>query len=86
MGAYTASKSAVARLTEAMSAELRERGVRVNAVLPSILDTPPNRAAMPAADPARWVSPEALADVIVFLASPAARAVHGACLPVSGLS
>lgn len=86
MGAYTASKSTVIRLTEAMSAELREQGIRVNCVLPSILDTPDNRAAMPGADPARWVAPAALADVIVFLASDAARAVHGAALPVTGLS
>lgn len=86
MGAYTASKSTVIRLTEAMSAELREQGVRVNCVLPSILDTPDNRAAMPGADPARWVAPAALADVMVFLASDAAQAVHGAALPVTGLS
>ena len=86
MGAYTASKSTVIRLTEAMSAELREQGIRVNCVLPSILDTPDNRAAMPGADPARWVAPAALADVMVFLASDAARAVHGAALPVTGLS
>jgi NAD(P)-dependent dehydrogenase (short-subunit alcohol dehydrogenase family) len=81
-----ASKAVVARLTESMSAELRERGINVNCVLPSIIDTPENRKAMPDADPARWVTPEALADVIVFLASGAARAVHGASLPVTGLS
>jgi NAD(P)-dependent dehydrogenase (short-subunit alcohol dehydrogenase family) len=86
MGAYAASKSAVARLTESMSAELRERGIRVNCVLPTIIDTPENRAAMPQADPARWVAPANLASVIAFLASDAARAVHGASLPVSGLS
>ena len=86
MGAYTASKSTVIRITEAMSAELREQGIRVNCVLPSILDTPDNRAAMPGTDPARWVAPAALADVMVFLASDAARAVHGAALPVTGLS
>jgi NAD(P)-dependent dehydrogenase (short-subunit alcohol dehydrogenase family) len=85
MGAYGASKSAVLRLTEAMSAELRERGINVNCVLPGTLDTPENRAAMPDADPGRWVAPQDLAAVIVFLASPAARAVHGAALPVSGL-
>jgi NAD(P)-dependent dehydrogenase (short-subunit alcohol dehydrogenase family) len=55
-------------------------------VLPSIIDTKPNRDAMPDADPARWVAPEALADVIVFLASDGARAVHGAAVPVVGLS
>lgn len=86
MGAYTAAKSAAIRLTEAMSAELRERNINVNCVLPTIIDTPENRAAMPDADPARWVAPAALADVIVFLCSDAARAVHGAALPVSGLS
>ena len=86
MGAYVASKSAVIRLTESMAAELRERNINVNCVLPTIIDTPENRAAMPDADPARWVAPAALADVIVFLCSDAARAVHGAALPVSGLS
>ena len=86
MGAYCASKSALIRLTEAMSAELRERNINVNCVLPTIIDTPENRAAMPDADPARWVAPAALADTIAFLASDAARAVHGAALPVSGLS
>lgn len=85
MGAYAASKSAVIRLTESMAAELRERGVRVNCVLPTILDTPDNRAAMPDADPTRWVAPDALAEVIGFLASDAARAVHGAAVPVTGL-
>jgi NAD(P)-dependent dehydrogenase (short-subunit alcohol dehydrogenase family) len=86
MGAYAASKSAVARLTESMSAELRERGIRVNCVLPTTLDTPENRQAMPAADPARWVAPRDLANVIAFLASDAARAIHGASIPVSGWS
>jgi NAD(P)-dependent dehydrogenase (short-subunit alcohol dehydrogenase family) len=86
MGAYTASKSAVIRLTEAMAAELREHGINVNCVLPTIIDTPDNRAAMPDADPARWVAPADLAAVIRFLASDAARAVHGAALPVTGLS
>jgi NAD(P)-dependent dehydrogenase (short-subunit alcohol dehydrogenase family) len=86
MGAYVASKSAVIRLTEAMSAELREQGINVNCVLPTIIDTPENRAAMPDADPQRWVAPDDLAQVIVFLASKAARAIHGAALPVTGLS
>lgn len=85
MGAYTAAKSAAIRLTEAMSAELREQNIHVNCVLPTILDTPENRTAMPDADPSRWVAPDALADVIVFLASDAARAVHGAAVPVTGL-
>jgi NAD(P)-dependent dehydrogenase (short-subunit alcohol dehydrogenase family) len=86
MGAYAVSKSAVARLTESMAAELREKGIRVNCVLPTIIDTPENRAAMPQADPARWVAPADLANVILFLASDAARAVHGASIPVAGLS
>lgn len=85
MGAYCASKSALIRLTEAMSAELKDRNVNVNCVLPSIIDTPENRAAMPHADAARWVAPEALAQVIAFLASDAARAIHGVALPVTGL-
>jgi NAD(P)-dependent dehydrogenase (short-subunit alcohol dehydrogenase family) len=86
MGLYTASKSVVIRLTESMAAELRTKNINVNCVLPTVLDTPENRAAMPDANPANWVTPEALADVIVFLASDAARAVHGAALPVTGLS
>lgn len=86
MGAYTAAKASVIRLTEAMSAELREKNINVNCVLPTIIDTPQNRAAMAGADPARWVAPADLARVIAFLASDAARAVHGAALPVSGLS
>ena len=86
MGAYIASKGAVLRLTETMAAELRERGINVNCVMPSIIDTPENRSAMPQADPARWVAPEQLAQVILFLASDAASALHGACIPVVGLS
>jgi len=86
MGAYVASKSAVIRITETMAAELREKNINVNCVLPTILDTPENRKAMPKADPGRWVSPADLASVIVFLASDAARAIHGAAIPVTGLS
>jgi NAD(P)-dependent dehydrogenase (short-subunit alcohol dehydrogenase family) len=86
MGAYVASKSALMRLTESMSAELREDGINVNAVLPSIIDTPANRQSMPAADPSRWVAPEALAAVIGFLCGDDARAIHGALIPVTGLS
>jgi NAD(P)-dependent dehydrogenase (short-subunit alcohol dehydrogenase family) len=85
MGAYGAAKSAVIRLTEAMAAELREKNINVNCVLPSVIDTPENRAAMPEADPGRWVAPADLANVILFLASTEARAVHGAALPVTGL-
>lgn len=84
MGAYCASKSALVRLTEAMSAELKEHHINVNCVLPTIIDTPDNRAAMPDVDPARWVTPQSLADVIAFLASDAASAIHGAAVPVTG--
>jgi len=86
MGAYCASKSSLIRLTEAMSAELKRQHINVNCVLPSIIDTADNRAAMPDADPTHWVSPPALADVIAFLVSDAARAIHGAAVPVAGLS
>ena len=86
MGAYVASKSAVIRLTETMAAELRSRNINVNCVLPTIIDTPENRAAMPDADPRRWVAPNDLAQIILFLASDGARAIHGAALPVTGLS
>ena len=84
MGAYTASKAGVQRLTESLSEEVKDRGVTVNAILPGTIDTPRNRADMPKADFSRWVSPEAIADVIVFLASDAARAVTGASIPVFG--
>ena len=86
MSAYCASKSTVMRLTESLAQELRGHGINVNAVLPSIIDTPTNRADMPDADFSKWVSPQDLAQVICFLASPEARALHGALLPVSGLS
>jgi NAD(P)-dependent dehydrogenase (short-subunit alcohol dehydrogenase family) len=86
MGAYAASKCVVVRLTESMAAELRDAGINVNCVLPTIIDTPDNRAGMPTADPSRWVAPGDLANVILFMASDAARAIHGAALPVSGLS
>jgi len=84
MAAYAASKSAVIRLTESMALELRDQNINVNCVLPSTIDTGPNRASMPKADFTRWVAPAALADVIVFLASDAARAVNGAAIPVVG--
>lgn len=84
MGAYAASKAGVARLTEALAEELKARDATVNAVLPSIIDTPVNRADMPDADYSKWVTPQALADVIVFLLSDRARAVTGALIPVTG--
>jgi NAD(P)-dependent dehydrogenase (short-subunit alcohol dehydrogenase family) len=83
MGAYAASKAGVHRLTEALAAEWKGR-ITVNAVLPSTIDTPANRASMPRADFAKWVTPQELADVILFLASDAASAVTGALLPVNG--
>ena len=84
MGAYAASKAGVARLTEALAEELKERGITVNAVLPSIIDTPANREDMPKADFDKWVQPAQLADVIVFLLSAKAQAITGALLPVTG--
>ncbi len=83
MGAYAASKAGVHRLTEALAAEWKGR-ITVNAVLPSTIDTPANRASMPRADFAKWVAPQELADVILFLVSEAASAVTGALLPVNG--
>jgi len=84
MGAYIASKSALLRLTETMAAELGDKGIGVNAVLPGTMDTPANRAAMPDADPSSLVKPASVAEVILFLASDAARAVRGAAIPVAG--
>lgn len=86
LGAYSASKSVVIRLTESMAGELKEKGINVNCILPSVIDTPANRKAMPDADFGKWVRPEALAKVIGFLCSEAAEPIHGAALPVSGLS
>jgi NAD(P)-dependent dehydrogenase (short-subunit alcohol dehydrogenase family) len=82
--AYAASKSAVVALAQAVAAEVLEAGVRVNAILPSTMDTPANRAAMPGVDPARWVSLGSAAGVIAFLLSDAARDVSGAALPIYG--
>jgi NAD(P)-dependent dehydrogenase (short-subunit alcohol dehydrogenase family) len=84
--AYSAAKSAVLRLTESAAAELKHQGINVNCVIPGRIDTPQNRAAAPDADYSRWVSPASLAEVILFLASPAARDIHGAALPVYGMS
>jgi len=84
MGAYAASKAGVARLTEAMAEEFKDRAITVNAVLPHIIDTPANRDDMPQADVSRWVTPGALAEVILFLLSDAAAPVTGALIPVKG--
>ncbi len=84
--AYSASKAALVRLVESQAQELRHAGINVNCVLPGTIDTPQNREAMPKADHSRWVAPEAIADVILFLASEEARAIHGAAIPVYGQS
>jgi NAD(P)-dependent dehydrogenase (short-subunit alcohol dehydrogenase family) len=83
MGAYAAAKAGVHRLTESLAAELSDTSVTVNAILPSIIDTPANRADMPDADTSQWVQAQAIADVILFLTSDAARAINGALLPVT---
>jgi NAD(P)-dependent dehydrogenase (short-subunit alcohol dehydrogenase family) len=84
--AYSISKSAIVRLVESMAAELRQDNINVNCVLPGTIDTPQNRQSMPKADHSRWVPPEAIADVMLFLASYEARAVNGAAVPVYGKS
>ena len=84
--AYTAAKSAVVALARAVAAEVSSKGIRVNAVMPSIIDTDANRAAMPKADPKRWVGGESLAETIGFLLSDAAKDISGAALPVYGQS
>ncbi len=84
--AYSVSKTAVVRLTESMAGELKDAGVNVNCIMPGMIDTPQNRAAIPDADFNKWVSPEAIADVILFLASDGARAINGAAVPVYGRS
>ena len=84
MGPYAAAKAGVHSLTQAMAEELKATPVTVNAVLPSIIDTPANRKDMPEADPSHWVAPADLAHAILFLASPQARAITGALVPVTG--
>lgn len=86
LGAYIASKSAVLRLTESMADELRGMNINVNCIMPSIIDTPANRESMPGVDHSKWVKPSDLASVVGFLASDASSAVHGAGVPVVGLS
>jgi NAD(P)-dependent dehydrogenase (short-subunit alcohol dehydrogenase family) len=84
MGAYAASKAGVAKLTEALAAELKDKGITVNAVQPSVIDTAANRAEMPNADFGRWVKPQQIADLIVFLLSDQASAITGALIPIVG--
>jgi NAD(P)-dependent dehydrogenase (short-subunit alcohol dehydrogenase family) len=84
MGPYAASKAGVAQLTEALADELKDRGITVNAILPSTLDTPKNRLEMPQADFKRWVRLSEAAEVIAFLVSDQASAVTGALIPVAG--
>ncbi|HEY7643124.1 MAG TPA: SDR family oxidoreductase [Steroidobacteraceae bacterium] len=84
MGPYAASKAGVAKLTEALAAEVKDRPITVNAVLPSIIDTAANRADMPDADFGRWVQPEQVADLILFLLSDRASAITGALIPIVG--
>src|SRR6201987_3269230 len=83
MGPYAASKAGVHRLTEALAAEHKGK-ITVNAVLPSTIDTPANRASMPKSDFSKWVAPQELAEEVLFLVSDAASAVTGALIPVSG--
>jgi NAD(P)-dependent dehydrogenase (short-subunit alcohol dehydrogenase family) len=82
--AYSASKSAVLRLTESLADELKGFNINVNCIMPGTIDTPQNRAAIPNADFSKWVAPDAIASVIAFLASDASRAINGAALPVYG--
>jgi NAD(P)-dependent dehydrogenase (short-subunit alcohol dehydrogenase family) len=84
MGSYAASKAGVAKLTESLADELKDSGTTVNAVLPSIIDTPANRADMPKAEFDRWVKPEQIADLIVFLLSDRSSAITGALIPITG--
>jgi NAD(P)-dependent dehydrogenase (short-subunit alcohol dehydrogenase family) len=84
MAAYAASKAGVVKFTESLAAETKGKGLRVNAIAPSIIDTPANRADMPDADFATWVRGDELAEVIGFLLSPGASGVTGAILPVTG--
>jgi len=85
MAPYIAAKSTVIKVTESMDDELKQHGINVNCIMPSIIDTPPNREAMPDADFSEWVSPEQLAKVICFLASGEASGIHGAAVPVKNL-
>ena len=85
-GAYAASKAAALALFDCLAQDLKGTGVRVNSVLPSIIDTEPNRKAMPNADFSKWPKPEEIAQVVLFLCSAEAKLVHGAAIPVYGES
>jgi NAD(P)-dependent dehydrogenase (short-subunit alcohol dehydrogenase family) len=85
-GAYAASKAAALALFDCLAQDVKGTGVRVNSVLPSIIDTEPNRKAMPAADFSKWPKPEEIAQVILFLCSPEAKLIQGAAIPVYGES
>jgi len=84
LAAYGSAKRALVQLTEALAAELRDRNITANIVLPSVIDTPANRKSMPSADHSRWVTPDQIARVILFLAGPDARIISGASIPVYG--
>ncbi|HTP91992.1 MAG TPA: SDR family NAD(P)-dependent oxidoreductase [Xanthobacteraceae bacterium] len=84
MGAYAASKAGVAKFTEALADEVKDKAITVNAVLPSIIDTPANRADIPKADFGKWVKPDEIAALIAFLLSEEARAITGALIPITG--
>ena len=86
MGAYAAAKAAVLRLTESMAGELKASNIQANCVLPGTIDTPENREAMPNADFDKWVKPDKIARVILFLSSPGAEAITGAAIPITGRS
>jgi NAD(P)-dependent dehydrogenase (short-subunit alcohol dehydrogenase family) len=82
--AYAASKAAAVAMMDSLAADVKGTGVRVNSILPSIIDTAANRGAMPSADSSTWPKPEEIAEVILFLCSDKAAVVHGAALPVYG--
>lgn len=86
VGAYAASKAAVLNLTETIADEVREYEINVNAILPSTIDTPANRKSMPESDFSKWVKPEEIARIIVFLASDDSKPISGAGIPVYGKS
>jgi len=84
--AYSASKAAVMRITESMSSELKIHGINVNSVIPGTMDTPQNREEMPNSDRSKWVSPDSVADAIIFLITDGAKDIHGVAIPIYGLT